>query len=116
MILKSWDYNSIGVVKLWHRECCKEVGANNDHSKSSISNLFANFKRRHIMSIIHIWNWCWRKVKKFLPIFNMLLQRGNQMSSQLNTIEAMAKDVGTVEFINAIFNANEFPFVLVCDP
>ncbi len=46
----------------------------------------------------------------------MLLQRGNQMSSQLNTIEAMAKDVGTVEFINAIFNANEFPFVLVCDP
>jgi hypothetical protein len=46
----------------------------------------------------------------------MLLQRGNQLSSKLNTIEAMAKDVGIVESINAIFNANEFPFVLVCDP
>jgi hypothetical protein len=46
----------------------------------------------------------------------MLLQRGNQLFSQLNTIEAMAKDVRIVESINAIFNANEFPFVLLYDP
>jgi len=45
-----------------------------------------------------------------------VVAKGNQLFSQLNTIEAMAKDVRIVESINAIFNANEFPFVLLYDP
>jgi hypothetical protein len=53
--LKSWDQNDIVIVKLWSRERCKEFGGvSGDHSKSSINNLFGNFKKSHIMSFVHV--------------------------------------------------------------
>ncbi len=55
--LKSWDQNDIVIVKLSSREHCKEFGGvSDDHSKSSINNLFGNFKKSHIMSFVHVRN------------------------------------------------------------
>jgi hypothetical protein len=60
--LKSFDNNSVGVVKLQCGECQKDFGGGSeDHRKSTIHNLFANFKKSHIMSNAHIRNWCRRK-------------------------------------------------------
>jgi hypothetical protein len=60
--LKSFDNNNVGVVKLQCGECQKDFGGGSgDHSKSTIHNLFANFKKSHIMSNAHICNWCRRK-------------------------------------------------------
>jgi hypothetical protein len=60
--LKSFDNNNVGIVKLQCGECQKDFGGSSgDHSKSTIHNLFANFKKSHIMSNVHIRNWCRRK-------------------------------------------------------
>jgi hypothetical protein len=60
--LKSFDNNNVGVVKLQCGDCQKDFGGSSgDHSKSTIHNLFANFKKSHIMSNAHIRNWCRRK-------------------------------------------------------
>jgi hypothetical protein len=60
--LKSFDVNSVGVVKLHCGECMKDIGGSSgDHNKSTIHNLFANFKNSHIMANAHIRNWCWQK-------------------------------------------------------
>ena len=60
--LKSFDNNKVGIVKLQCRECQKDFGGGSgDHNKSTIHNLFANFKKSHIMSNADIRNWCCRK-------------------------------------------------------
>jgi hypothetical protein len=53
--LKSWDLNGILVVKVYCGECNKDFGGTRgDHSKNTIHNLFANFKKSHIQSTLHI--------------------------------------------------------------
>jgi hypothetical protein len=60
--LKSFDNNNVGVVKLQCGDCQKDFGGGSgDHSKNTIHNLFANFKKSHFMSNAHIRNWCRRK-------------------------------------------------------
>ena len=60
--LKTYDLNSVGVMKIHCCECNKEFcGATRDHSKSVIANLFANFKKSHLHSTLHIKQWCLRK-------------------------------------------------------
>ena len=57
--LKSFDNNNVGVVKLQCRECQKNFGGSSgNHNKSNIHNLFANFKKSHIILNAHICNWC----------------------------------------------------------
>ena len=49
-------------MKLQCGECLKDFGdSNGNHSKSTFHNLFANFKKSHIMSNAYIHNWCRRK-------------------------------------------------------
>jgi hypothetical protein len=58
--------NDIKVVKVHNAECGKDFGSSTrDHSKSSIHNLFMNFKKSHLMSVVHIRNWCQRKEIQF---------------------------------------------------
>ena len=60
--LKLVDINGVAVVKLHYGECDKDFGGSSrEHTKSTINNLFANFKKSHIMSNAHIWAWCTRK-------------------------------------------------------
>ena len=57
--LKTFDLNGSGVVKLWCVECMKDCGGGSkDHSKSQIDNLFNNFRRSHIMNLVHVQNYC----------------------------------------------------------
>ena len=60
--LKSYDLNGTLVVKIHYRECLKEIGGGaGDYSKAAISNLFANFKKCHMQSTLHIKQWYKRK-------------------------------------------------------
>jgi hypothetical protein len=60
--LKTLDVNDIGVVKVHFAKCDKDFGSNTrNHSKAAVHNLFMNIKKFHLMSAIHIRNWCWRK-------------------------------------------------------
>jgi hypothetical protein len=64
--LKTLDVNDIRVVKVHYAECDKDFGSSiEDHSKSTIHNLFMNFKKSHLMSAVHIRNWCRRKGIRF---------------------------------------------------
>ena len=57
--LKSFDLNGNGVVKLWCAECQKDCrGSSKEHTKSQIDNLFNNFRRSHIVSTLHVRNYC----------------------------------------------------------
>jgi hypothetical protein len=60
--LKSWDDKDVPVVKLHCGECKKDFGGDSgDHSKCAIYNLFNNFKKSHILSILYIRAWCKQK-------------------------------------------------------
>ena len=60
--LKSYDQHGVAVVKILCGECNKEIGgAGGDHSRTVIQNLFANFKKSHLHSALHIKQWCKRK-------------------------------------------------------
>ena len=64
--LKTFDLNGGGVVKLWCGECKKDCGGGSkDHTKAHIDNLFNNFRRSHIVSTSHIWNFCAAKNVNF---------------------------------------------------
>jgi hypothetical protein len=64
--LKILDVNDIEVVKVHYAECGKDFGSSiGDHSKSIVHNLFMNFKKSHLMSVVHIKNWCRRKGIRF---------------------------------------------------
>ena len=53
--LKSRNLNDVAVVKLFCGKCNKDFGGTNtDRLKSAIYNLFANFKKSHIQSTLHI--------------------------------------------------------------
>lgn len=55
--LRSWDQSGAGVVKLYCVECFKDFGpASSDQTETTIQNLFANLKKSHIMSNIHVRN------------------------------------------------------------
>jgi hypothetical protein len=62
--LKFEDHNGIGVVKVHCGECRRDFGSMTGvHSRTTIHNLFANFKKSHLMSTIHVQNWChWKDV------------------------------------------------------
>jgi hypothetical protein len=75
--LKSFDNNNVGVVKLQCGECQKDFGGGSgDHSKSTIHNLFSNFKKSHIMSNAHIRNWCRRKGIPWIEHPQFSVQKG----------------------------------------
>ena len=57
--LKTFDLNGTGVVKLWYAECKKDCGrGRKDHTEAYIDNLFNNFRQSHIVSVVHIRNYC----------------------------------------------------------
>ncbi len=90
--LKSWDQNGIGIVKLLCGKCCKEFGGLvDDHSKSSINNLFGNFKKSHKCHLCMFKIGVEEKVWTFLPILNLLFLRGKPFFSQMKIRKGMLK-------------------------
>lgn len=58
-ILKSWDQDGVGIVKLHCVECRKDCGSDSgNHNNSVVAILFSNFKNSHLASTQHIRNWC----------------------------------------------------------
>ena len=60
-ILKSYDLNDVPIVKTRCGKCKKKFGGTfKDNSKTIMHNLFANFKKSHLHSTLHIKQWCKR--------------------------------------------------------
>ena len=57
--LKTYDHHGVAVVKILCREYKREIGGTGrNHSRSAVQNLFANFKKSHLHSALHIKQWC----------------------------------------------------------
>lgn len=55
--LRSWDQDGAAVVKLYCGECRSlGGGSTGKHNKNTVSNLFSNFRKSHLMSAGHIRN------------------------------------------------------------
>ena len=64
--LRSWDQDGVAVVKLFCGECRSFIGGNTSkHSKNTVSNLFSNFRKSHLISARHIHSYCCLKGMKF---------------------------------------------------
>lgn len=59
MVLKLWNRDGVGIVKVSCLECRKECGGDSgSRSNTNVANLFSNFKSSHLTSSQHIKNWC----------------------------------------------------------
>ena len=64
--LRSCDQNGVGIMRLWCAKCNRVFGGStSDHSKIAINNLFLNFNKSHVISNIHVQNWCKKKEISF---------------------------------------------------
>jgi hypothetical protein len=78
--LKSWDINGIRVVKIHSGKCYKDFGGSTgDHTKATTHNLFANFKKSHIMSNLHIRSWCRQKGVCFADHLQSVAPKGKHV-------------------------------------
>ena len=56
-VLKSWDFNGNGVVKIFCVECHKDIGGTaRSMTKTNIQNLFNDFKAKHLQTTNQVKN------------------------------------------------------------
>ena len=103
--LKTFDLNGSGVVKLWCAECKKDCGGSSkDHTKAQIDNLFNNFKRSHIVSSLHVRNYCGAKNINFEDHPQSTAKNGRAITiTPEEHKELIAKGVQIMEGVNATF-------------
>jgi hypothetical protein len=116
--LKSFDNNNIGVVKLQCGECQKDFGGGSgDHSKSTIHNLFVNFKKPHIMSNAHIRNWYRRKGIPWTELPQSSVQKGKTLILTAEDYKQAVEDgLAILDMVNRDICAEGGPFVAIGDP
>ena len=115
--LKSYDLNGSAVVRIHCEHCNKDVGGtSSDHSRSSIQNLFANFKKSHLHSALHIRHWC--------KSHNILYsdhprKEGNPSKPLLLTStdhkRLVEEGVSILQSVNDSISSDDPPFVLIGD-
>ena len=115
--LKSYDQHGVAVVKIHCGECNKEFGGTGgDHSRSAIQNLFANFKKSHLHSTLHIKQWC--KKQQILYIDHPK-KEGNKGKPLIYTPadhkRLVEEGVSILKSVNDAVSLEDPPFVLVGD-
>jgi len=51
-LLKSWDQDGVGIVKVHCLDCHKDCGGDSgNHNNFGVANLFSNFKSSHLVSM-----------------------------------------------------------------
>ena len=115
--LRSWDESGVGIVKLYCDECRKDFGSNTgEHTKPGVTNLFANFKKSHIMSLSHIKNWC---RKKGVDFYNhpQSAVKGKAVILTVEDHRRLVKEGAQIlEVVNTSANSDRPPFLLIGDP
>jgi hypothetical protein len=116
--LKSFDNNNVGVVKLQCGEYQKDFGGGSrDHSKSTIHNLFINFKKSHIMSNAHIRNWCCRKGILWTEHPQSSVQKDKTLILTAEDHKRAVEDgLAILDMVNKDIYAEGGPFVAIGDP
>jgi hypothetical protein len=87
-----------------------------DHNKSSINNLFGNFKKSCIVSFVHVWDWCRKKDVDFSTHPQTIVPKGKPiLLTNENHKRVVTEGIIIIKFVNAPFVADDQPFVLVGD-
>ena len=100
--LRSWDQDGATVVKLFCRERRSFIGGRTGkHNKNTVSNLFSNFRKSHLISTRHICNYCRQKGIKF----DNHRQSGSTRSSPVEVTVAdhkrlIEEGVGILKIVN----------------
>jgi hypothetical protein len=116
--LKSFDNNNVGIVKLQCGECQKDFGGGSgDHNKNTIHNLFANFKKSHIMSNAHIRNWCRRKGIPWTEHPQSSVQKGKYLILTAEDHKRVVEDgMAILDMVNRDICVEGGPFGAIGDP
>jgi hypothetical protein len=115
--LKTYDHHGMAIVKIFCGECKKEIGGtSHDHSRSAIQNLFANFKKSHLHSALHIKQWC----KKREIFYNNHPKKEGNSSKPLILTPAdhrrfVEGGVNILQSVNDSISEDDPPFVVVGD-
>jgi len=115
--MKSYDLNDVGVVKLHCGECEKNFrGTNGDHSKSAIHNLFANSKKSHLQSSLHIRSWCRRKGMEYSNLPQSQAPKGKAIIlTTADYMRLVEEGLAILEEVNSSVDSVQGPFVVIGD-
>ena len=111
------DQDNVAIVRLWCKECDREFGGcGGDHSKQAINNLFTNFKKSHLMSNLHVKNWCRRKDITFDSHPQSMATKGKPIILTVADHRNVVVGIKSFDTINEPFLLSDWPFALVGDP
>lgn len=114
--LKSWDKDGKGIVKLYCGECSKLYGNSvGDHSKTTISNLFGNFSKKHLVSTSHIRNWCTRTKTEFSSLPQSESKEKGVVMIRADHEKLADEGIHIVDLINDSVDQDHKPFVIIGD-
>ena len=113
--VKTFDMNGSGVVKLWCAECKKDCGGGSkDHTKADIDNLFNNFRRSHIVSTLHVKNYCAAKNVNFEDHPQSAAKNGRAVTVTLEDHKRLISEgVKIVEAVNASLLEGQKKFMVL---
>ena len=114
--LKSWDKDGKGIVKLYCGECSKLYGNSvGDHSKTTISNMFGNFSKKHLVSTSHIRNWCTRTKTEFSSLPQSESKEKGVVMIRADHEKLADEGIHIVDLINDSVDQDHKPFVIIGD-
>ena len=114
--LKTYDHYGLAVVKIYCGECKREIGGTGrDHSRIVVQNLFANFKKSHLHSALHIKQWC----RKRGLVYSDHPKEGKSNKPIILTPadhrRLVEEGVSILQSVNDLISSNDPPFVIVGD-
>ena len=116
--LRSWDQDRAIVVKLFCGECQSFIGGSlTNTTKITVSKLFSNFRKSHLISAWHVRNYYRQKGIKF----DNHPQSGSTISNPVEVTivdhkRLIEEGVGIFEIVNNSIDPNKPTFELIGDP
>ena len=114
-MLKSWDQDGVGIVKVFCVECRKECGGDSgSHSNTTVANLFSNFKSSHLTSTQHIKNWCRKHNVSFLDHPASVPTKGKAVPLSPSRHKHLIKEgISIMEEVDEGLDSGVLPFSVV---
>lgn len=102
-------------MKLWCVECKKDCnGSTKDHNKVQIDNLFNNFQHSHIVSTLHVRNYCAAKNMNFKDHPQSAAKNGRAVIVTLEDHKRLiAEGAHIVEVVNATLPEGQKQFTML---
>ena len=101
--LRSWDKDGLGIVKFFCLECRKETGGQSGiYNKSTMHNLFSNFRTSQFLNTQHVKSWCRKHNVNYLNHPQSEAPKGKSMVLTVEDHRKLIKEgVEVMEAVNA---------------